>query len=169
MAGGECSWYVSTEKAETSGVTVAELRNLAPYELLLEEDGSYAYNVGSWNRLIAEDLNLQNLPYKDLSYNMLREVCNRKYTTETTRYRFNVGLNAKIWRELVFDTKFQYEKNVADTRQYDNEETDYVRQMVNYYTDYDLSGDVLKISTSLREALSAAAKIPTKTTFGETS
>ena len=132
------------KKAETSGVTVAELRNLAPYELLLEEDGSYAYNVGSWNRLIAEDLNLQNLPYKDLSYNMLREVCNRKYTTETTRYRFNVGLNAKIWRELVFDTKFQYEKNVADTRQYDNEETDYVRQMVNYYTDYDLSGDVLK-------------------------
>ena len=96
-------------------------------------------------------------------------MCNRKYTTETTRYRFNVGLNAKIWRELVFDTKFQYEKNVADTRQYDNEETDYVRQMVNYYTDYDLSGDVLKISTSLREALSAAAKIPTKTTFGETS
>ena len=42
------------KKAETSGVTVAELRNLAPYELLLEEDGSYAYNVGSWNRLIAE-------------------------------------------------------------------------------------------------------------------
>ena len=32
------------KKAETSGVTVAELRNLAPYELLLEEDGSYAYN-----------------------------------------------------------------------------------------------------------------------------
>ena len=117
---------------------------MAPYDLLLEEDGSYAYNVGSWNRLIAEDLNLQHLPYKDLSYNMLREVCNRKYTTETTRYRFNVGLNAKIWRELVFDTKFQYEKNVADTRQYDNEETDYVRQMVNYYTDYDLNGDVLK-------------------------
>ena len=28
--------------------------------------------------------------------------------------------------------------------EHDDEETDYVRQMVNYYTDYDLSGDVLK-------------------------
>lgn len=140
---GTLSGTFQRNTRETSGVTINDFRDLSPYEMLLEEDGSYAYNSRSWNRLVAEDLNLQNLPYSDLSYNMLREVRNRQYKTTSTNYRVNMGLNAKIWRNLVFDTKFQYEKNDSDTRQYDNEETDYVRQMINYYTDYDLSNDVL--------------------------
>ncbi len=145
------SWLTATvsgtfqkKTQETSGVTISELSSLSPYEMLVEEDGSYAYNSYYWNRLVAEDLNLQNLPYSDLtSYNLLKEVRNRSYKTETTRYRVNFGLNAKIWRNIVFDTKFQYEKNTSDVRNYDNENTSYVQYLVNYYTDYDLTNDVL--------------------------
>ena len=110
------------KKAETSGVTVAELRNLAPYELLLEEDGSYAYNVGSWNRLIAEDLNLQNLPYKDLSYNMLREVCNRKYTTEEYENACNIlrknFTHPAITTDVIVGFPGETEEEFAQTKEY---------------------------------------------------
>ncbi len=128
---------------ETSGVTISDFTSLSPYEMLVEEDGSYAYNEKSWNKLVADNLNLQNLPYTDLSYNMLQEVRNRSYMTKSTNYRVSLGLNAKIWRNLVFDTKYQYEKYESNVRNYDNEETDYVRQLVNYYTSYDLDNDVL--------------------------
>ena len=110
------------KKAETSGVTVAELRNLAPYELLLEEDGSYAYNVGSWNRLIAEDLNLQNLPYKDLSYNMLREVCNRKYTTEEYENACSIlrknFTHPAITTDVIVGFPGETEEEFAQTKEY---------------------------------------------------
>lgn len=141
---GTLSGTFQQKNQETSGVTVSEFTELSPYELLLDENGNYAYNVKSFNRLVAQDLNLQNLPYSDLSYNLLQEVRNRSYKTETTHYRINAGLNAKVWRNLVFDTKFQYEKSESDVRNYDNENTYYVRQMVNYYTKYDLENDKLE-------------------------
>lgn len=141
---GTLSATFQHKEQETSGPSISSFANLSPYEMLLNEDGSYAKNIGSWNTLIADNMSLTNLPYNDLSYNLLREVRGREYTTETTRYRVNAGINARIWRKLSFDTKFQYERNDTEVRNYDSEETDYVRQMVNYYVDYDLTNDVLK-------------------------
>lgn len=140
---GTLSGTFQRKTQNNSGCTISDLASLSPYELLLNEDGSYASQISSWNTLIMDNAQLQSLPYTDYSYNLLQEVRSRDYKTTTTRYRVNLGLNAKIWRNLVFDTKFQYERNETDTRNYDSEETNYVRQLVNYYTSYDLSNDVL--------------------------
>lgn len=141
---GTLSGTFQRKTQDNSGCTISDLASLSPYELLLNEDGSYASQINSWNTLIMDNAQLKSLPYADYSYNLLQEVRSRDYKTTTTRYRINLGLNAKIWRNLVFDTKFQYERNETDTRNYDSEETNYVRQLVNYYTSYDLSNDVLK-------------------------
>lgn len=45
---------------ETSGVTIGEFSNLSPYEMLLNEDGSYATNLNVYNRAELEKLPLEN-------------------------------------------------------------------------------------------------------------
>lgn len=141
---GTLSGTFQRKTQNNSGCTISDFASLSPYELLLNEDGSYASQINSWNTLIMDNAKLQNLPYSDYQYNLLREVRGRDYKTKTTRYRVNMGLNAKVWRNLVFDTKFQYERNETDTRNYDSEDTNYVRQIVNYYTNFDLANDQLK-------------------------
>lgn len=141
---GTLSGTFQRREQDTSGPSLTDFAQLSPYEMILNDDGTYANQINSWNTLVAEQAGLKNLPYNDLSYNLLREVRGRDYNTKTTRYRVNMGLNAKLWRGLVFDTKFQYERNEEKTRKYDSEETDFVRQLVNYYTEYDLTNDVLK-------------------------
>lgn len=140
---GALSGTFQRRTRDNSGVTVSGLGELMPYEMLLENDGSYAFNAYGWNPLIVDQLNLKHLPYADTSYNLLREVKGRDYETKTTQYRVNAGLNAKIWQGLSFDTKFQYEHSEAYTRQFDSDDTYRVRNMVDYYTKYDLDNDVL--------------------------
>lgn len=140
---GTLSGNFQRKQQQSGGPTYSEIASLSPYEMLVNADGSYAKNIGSWNTLIAENYPLQNLPYKDMSYNLLREVRGRNKKTETTSYRVNIGLNAKVWRNLVFDTKLQYERNQSDVREYYSDDTEYVRYMVNYYTEYDLNNDKL--------------------------
>lgn len=122
---------------EFSGVTVSEFGNLSPYELLKNEDGSYADNLNTYSRLELEKLNFKNMPYDDLSYNMLEEVENRHYKTKSTNYRVQFGLNAVILKGLTMDLKYQYEGTISDTRQVDNENTFFTREVVDYWTTYD--------------------------------
>lgn len=140
---GTISGTFQRREQNNSGAQIQEFSGLSPYELLLNPDGSYADQIYSWNHLITEKFPLSNLPYNDMQYNLLREVRGRDYKTETTRYRVNLGLNAQLWRGLVFDTKFQYERNQDETRQYDSDDTFFTRQFVDYYTDYDLENDNL--------------------------
>lgn len=99
---------------ETSGVTIGEFSNLSPYEMLLNEDGSYATNLNVYNRAELEKLPLEKLPYSDWSYNMLREVRGREYKTTNTMYRVQLGLNAQIIKGLNYDMRVQYESTSSE-------------------------------------------------------
>lgn len=132
-------------KQNTSGVTVSEFSELSPYELLVNEDGSYAPNLNTWNRFELENV-AQNLPYSDLSYNLLQEVRNRQYITDYTKYRIQMGLNFKLFKGLTYDMKLQYERNESSYKGYDNESTFKVRSTVDYYTHYDSDANQLLAS-----------------------
>lgn len=122
-----------------SGVTVDEFADIAPYELLKNDDGSYVEQTSLWDRLILDQVDVSSLPYSDISYNMLQEVENRTYKTNSTNYRVQLGLNFKIIKGLTFDIKYQYERNEAKTNQYDNENTSMVREMVNFMSAFNTS------------------------------
>ena len=126
-------------RQETSGVTISEFTNLSPYELLVNEDGSYATNIYGFNRFELEDMNTADFPYSDFSYNMLREVRDRSYITNTMNWRVQVGLNVKLFKGLTYDIKYQYERNTSDYRNMDGEDTYAARRLVNFYTAYDSS------------------------------
>lgn len=124
------------KRQETSGVTISDFNELSPYELLVNEDGSYATNIKSFNRFELENINTEDFPYSDFSYNMLQEVRNRSYITNTMNWRIQAGLNVKLFKGLNYDIKYQYERNTSDYRNMDGEETFAARYLVNYYTGY---------------------------------
>lgn len=122
---------------ETSGVTINEFSNLQPYEMLKNDDGSYAYNTGGFNRDELNNIDVSSFPYSNFAYNMLQEVENRSYKTRSNNIRIQLGLNAKIIKGLTYDMKYQYERNNSSYRNQDGEGTYATRYDVNFYSDFD--------------------------------
>lgn len=131
------STTLQRKDVDGTGVTIGEFGNLSPYEMLLNEDGSYATNLKNYNRSELSKLPMDQMPYEDWSYNMLREVRGREYTTNNTMYRLQLGVNAKLLKGLTYDMRIQYESNLSEYKNYDSEDTFYARNLVNTYTEYD--------------------------------
>ncbi|WP_316815124.1 SusC/RagA family TonB-linked outer membrane protein [Pedobacter nyackensis] len=124
------------KKQETSGATVEEIQNLSPYEVLLNPDGSYGANLNEYNRELLGKIPSGLFPYADWSYNLLQEVNGRNLSNENLSARVQAGLNLKLLKGLTFDSKFQYERSRVDYKDYYDESTFYVRELVNSMTEY---------------------------------
>lgn len=120
----------------SSGATVSELQQLSPYETLLNPDGSYSVNLNAINRQLFSTLPAKSLPYADWSYNLLREVRGREFSTEDLNARIQLGMSVNILKGLSFDTKLQYERRKTDYKNYYSESTFYARDMINYNIEY---------------------------------
>lgn len=123
-------------QSENSGPTINELRMLSPYEMILNDDGSYAAQLMGVNREQYSKIK-GTLPYEDWDYNILRESRARSLRSTDINSRFQTGLTFKLLKGLTFDTKFQYEYNISRTRNYYKEDSYYVRDWVNFIVDYD--------------------------------
>ena len=119
-----------------SNPTLSEISALSPYEMILNEDGTYATQLMR-NRKQLAHIGEGVLPYDDWSYNLLREVRARDYTTESLNTRLQAGLTVKVLPGLSLDTKFQYELNSLDDEQLDKEDSFAARDLVNTYVNYD--------------------------------
>ena len=116
--------------------TYSDLANIAPYEMLLNADGSYATN---WNAGYNSDIlntlyDWSGFSYTDMSYNLLQEARNRRNRINNTQMRTQVGLQINIMEGLQFNSKFQYETSRYTSTDTNTEESFYVRNKVNYYT-----------------------------------
>lgn len=131
---------------QSTPITISDIRNLSPYEMLLNEDGSYATNVGQYNTDILNMYPWKSFSYQNMGYNILQEARSRDMKTKHLAFRTQFGLNAKIIDGLNFNSKFQYEENNYNYENYSNEESFFVRNMVNYYTTYDMSSGVVGTS-----------------------
>jgi TonB-linked SusC/RagA family outer membrane protein len=160
-------------KRETSGAEVGELQGLSPYELLLNEDGSYATNLRGYNRFEMSKLPLQNFPYPDWEYNLLREVRGRELTSEEIAVRLQGGITLNLFKGFSIDGKVQYEK--AKTN---NEETYEVRNTVNTYLEYNdqtqeigrvflPKGGILRTSESNYQGLTIRGQMNFDRQFGQ--
>lgn len=124
------------KKTETSGPTIEEMQTLSPYETLVNPDGSYSVNVNSYSRQEINKLPLAQFPYSDWSYNLLREVRGREFTSEQLSARVQAGMKLTLLKGIDVDVRGQYEKIKTDQSNYYNEETFFVRNLVNRYVAY---------------------------------
>ena len=126
-------------KDMTSGVSASDVAGLAPYDMILNADGSYAdmTYLKQYTEGVNHVLNQFDFPYSDWSYNTLREVNGRRLSNKTMNNRFQIGLKATLLEGLTFDTKFQLEHVQKDSRKLYTDETYYVRDLVNSYTTLD--------------------------------
>lgn len=124
------------KKSNTAGVSAGDVAYMAPYDMILNPNGSYTdmSHIKQYTDGMNYVLGQFDFPYSDWSYNILREVNGRKLSGKTMNNRFQVGLKATILEGLNFDTKFQLEHVQIDSRKLYSEETYFVRDYVNSYT-----------------------------------
>lgn len=115
-----------------NGVNASDIRELAPYDMLVNADGTNA-NLGHYRHytpLIDAMVPAGLFPYA-WDYNPITEMQNRNLRAKTLSTRLQAGLTFKIIDGLTFESKIQYERIKRDTRELYGEQTFYVRNMVN--------------------------------------
>ena len=123
----------------SSQITYSDLSSIAPYEMLLNEDGSYATNWSAdWNSDVLNTLyDWSGFSYRNMRYNLLEEARNRRNRISNTQMRTQMGLQVNLMEGLQFNSKFQYETSRYTSTSTSSEASFYVRNRVNYYTPVD--------------------------------
>ena len=124
------------KKNVNSGVSADDITSLAPYDMIMNSDGTYSdmSHIRMYKDGVNHILNQFDFPYSDWSYNIAREVNGRELNTKTMNGRFQIGFKATILEGLTFDTKFQLEHVQQDAHNLYSDDTFYVRNTVNRYT-----------------------------------
>lgn len=124
-------------QGKLNGVSLSDIQNISPYEMLRNEDGSLTdinqYYTPILNRLVPTS----KFPYADWTYNPVQEIANRKVTSDELNMRIQTGLRFKLLKGLTFDSKIQYELFNTFNRGYYNENTFRVRNAVNTAATWD--------------------------------
>lgn len=134
-------------KAKSSVINEYDLTKISPYEMLLDDNGNYVSQVGIINPDVAANyIDISQLTYPNLDYNILQEARNSNNIKNNLGYRAQVGLHWDITDELSFNSKFQYEGNTFDTKTTYSEESFFTRWNVNYLTPTDWDGNIIGTS-----------------------
>jgi TonB-linked SusC/RagA family outer membrane protein len=137
---------VNSDK-HSSQIGISDLANLSPYEMLLNDDGSYAQNFhSSYNSDVLSQFNWSGFTYNNMNYNLLQEARHRRERISNTQMRTQLGLEFRIIDGLKFNSKFQYESSRYTRKDVNDEESFYTRYAVNYYTSGDGQGNALGAS-----------------------
>jgi TonB-linked SusC/RagA family outer membrane protein len=125
------SAMVQYNKNNNSGVTLSDIQNISPYEMLRNTDGSLTNISQFYWPIMQRFVPMQLFPYADWTYNPIQEIQNRDLTATQLNTRVQAGLTARIIKGLTFDSKIQYELFNTFNRNLYNESTFQVRNTVN--------------------------------------
>ena len=125
--------------SRSSGVSASTITQLAPYDMLFNEDGSYADlgHVKWYKGMIDESVPKDIFPYSDWSYNPVRDMESQSVRNRTLGNRLQGGLTFKLLEGLTVDAMFQYERIQDDYRALYNEDSFLVRSTVNMAASWD--------------------------------
>ncbi len=118
-------------KADSSGMTLADIQGLSPYDMLQNPDGSLTNIQQYYMPILQRSVPTNKFPYSDWTYNPVSEMENRKMTRTQLNARVMAGLTVKLMKGLSLDSKFQYEFFNNFIRNLNNENTFAVRRRVN--------------------------------------
>ncbi|MBI9057203.1 MAG: SusC/RagA family TonB-linked outer membrane protein [Labilibaculum sp.] len=133
---------------KSGGVGLGSIKEMSPYETLLDEDGNYAhiiangydgsprtYNTKVLNKLLTH---VDGFAYDSFMNNPLQNMRSQNFKTKTLNHRINGGLNVKIADGIHVKSSFQYERGTIDTKNIYGEDSWYTRKLINSsaVTDY---------------------------------
>lgn len=125
------SGYLQMNDSLRNGATLSELKNLSPYDMLLDDNGQYTNITQYYWPVIERQVPKSKFPYANWGYNPIQEIRNRKLSSKQLQIRVQAGLTFKILNGLSFDSKIQFEKATTDFRNFYNDSSFYVRSRVN--------------------------------------
>lgn len=125
-----------------SQMELSNIADLSPYEMLLNDDGSYATDFNVYrNADVLQMYDLSQFPCHDLSYNLLQEARTRRSRTTNTQFRLQAGLEVNILEGLQFNSRFQMEESRVSQRRVNGVESFSTRFHLDYYTPGDGMGN----------------------------
>ena len=128
---------VQYKDRKTNGVSLSDIQNLSPYEMLKNEDGSLTNINKYYQPIIDRFVPTSAFPYSDWSYNPIQEIANRQLKNSTLNGRFMGALVFKPLKGLTYESSFQYEFINSNTKNRHDDGTFYVRDMVNTSSSWD--------------------------------
>jgi len=121
-------------RSNNSGASLSDIKNISPYERIIDDNGGYTKMVGAHYQEFIDDVN--GVFPKDWNYNLLQEIKSRELLTDRNSLRMQTSLNFKLFKGLTYETKFQYELYKTENNNYYNQDSYYVRDQVNKWVDY---------------------------------
>lgn len=131
---------ISNSKIENTGINYGSITNLDAYERLVDDNGAYSNVTGGFKDakyLTFLQNNLENSPYKTLTYNPLRDASDTENLSEEAIFRINAGLDITILPGLVFKPSYQYQVAKGTSRNYAGPEVNSTVATVLGSTDLD--------------------------------
>ncbi|MDQ1770642.1 SusC/RagA family TonB-linked outer membrane protein [Labilibaculum sp. A4] len=173
----DISSMVQYRDAENGGFGGGDITTLAPYEMLVNPDGSY----NNINRYYAPNIERHvptgSFPYTNWGYNPIEEVNNTNKTNKDLNARIQAGLNVKLFKGLRYTTKIQYELYNNWSKAHYGEKSFYVRSFVNQASSWDREtgevvanlpkGDILKQDRSESRNYNFRNQLDFNRTFNE--
>lgn len=125
-------------ESENGGFNRGHITSLAPYEMLVNPDGSLIdISNNYYMPNIKRHVPTESFPYADWGYNPIEEVNNTSKNTKSLNARINAGINIKLFKGVSYSGKIQYELfNTWNKDQY-GEKTQKVRSYINTSSTWD--------------------------------
>lgn len=120
-------------KRNDNGMGYSDITSLLPYQRILDENGGYVVQPRTFYQADKEALVKAGYPY-DWNYNLMREFRNKNNQVSGVNVNAVAGLSYKILKGLHANAGYQYESGTANTVNILNEETYFVRDLINFST-----------------------------------
>ena len=170
----------SEMKKDKEGLSISNINELSPYELLKNGDGAYAPVMHSYNKRLMDEFmaSAQGMPYTNMDYNPLQDLDANDFTTREMNLRFQAGLNVKFMEGLDYRGSFQYERFDNKVDKFYGEESFYVRDLANNNILFDEAtktvkekympeGDILASSEILKQTYNLRNQLNFNRVFAE--
>lgn len=132
--------------AKNSGVGLGDIQGMSPYEMLVNSDGSLTNIHRYYWPIMERFVPMDRFPYSDWTYNPISEIRNRDLTSVQLNTRLQAGLTFKVLDGLTFNSRLQYEQFNTTNRGHYNDQTHYVRDMVNRAASWDQSTNAVTLN-----------------------
>jgi TonB-linked SusC/RagA family outer membrane protein len=121
--------------------------NIAPYEMLVNPDGSRTnISNGYYRPNLERYVPTEIFPYTDWTYNPITEMESRDFTVKNVSARVQAGLTFKLLDGLSFSSKVQYENINTSNRSLYKESSYTVRSTVNAAVTWDVNTNAITLN-----------------------
>lgn len=137
----------SHTRNKPNGLSLTDARGLDQYQNIIDGNGNYLAQPQNFSEDFKAQRSVENgYPY-NWDYNLLQELENKNNRSTNSQIRLQAMLNYNITKNLAIEGRYQYERGHSKTKNLFNENTYFVRNLINTYTTTNVSGDIVSAIT----------------------